>query len=131
MSAPDPRQMLEAMLAPWHAAVADPVTAQQAVLGQLLPRYTRTEYGKEHGAGQISDLAGYRAAFPVKTYDEFKPLIDRVMKGEIELLLDEEPLGWAITRGTTAGESKFIPMTPTDMAMRVSAGRAMMNYVME
>jgi hypothetical protein len=53
------------------------------------------------------------------------------MAGEVEVLLDEEPLGWAITRGTTAGESKFIPMTPTDMAMRVSAGRAMMNYVMD
>jgi hypothetical protein len=38
-------------------------------------------------------------------------------------------VGWAITRGTTQGESKFIPMTPTDLRMRVSAGRAMMNYV--
>jgi hypothetical protein len=38
-------------------------------------------------------------------------------------------VGWAITRGTTAGESKFIPMTPTDLQMRVSAGRAMINYV--
>ena len=38
-------------------------------------------------------------------------------------------MGWAITRGTTKGESKFIPMTPTDLEMRVSAGRAVMNYV--
>ncbi len=131
MSAPDPMQMLQGMLSPWHAAVADPAAAQQAVLAQLLPRFARTGYGAEQGAAQISDLQGYRAAFPVMTYDEFKPLIDRVMAGEIELLLDEEPLGWAITRGTTAGKSKFIPMTPTDMQMRVSAGRAMMNYVMD
>ncbi len=131
MSTPDPMQMLQGMLGPWHAAVADPGSAQQAVLAQLLPRYARTQYGAEHGAEHISDLEGYRAAFPVMTYDDYKPLIDRVMAGEIELLLDEEPIGWAITRGTTAGESKFIPMTPTDLAMRVSAGRAMMNYVME
>jgi hypothetical protein len=58
------------------------------------------------------------------------------MAGEVDLLLCEEPIGWAITRGTTsgrgasAGESKYIPMTPTDLRMRVSAGRAMMNYVL-
>ena len=29
-----------------------------------------------------------------------------------------------------ARELKFIPMTPTDLQMRISAGRAMMNYVL-
>jgi len=52
-----------------------------------------------------------------------------VMAGEVGLLLNEQPIGWAITRGTTKGVSKFVPMTPTDLQMRVSAGRAMMNYV--
>ena len=51
------------------------------------------------------------------------------MAGETSALLWEEPVGWAITRGTTKGESKFIPMTPTDLRMRISAGRAMMNFV--
>jgi len=50
------------------------------------------------------------------------------MGGETNLLLNEEPIGWAITRGTTKGETKFIPMTPTDLKMRVSAGRAVLNY---
>ncbi len=50
------------------------------------------------------------------------------MAGEVKLLLNEEPIGWAITRGTTQDEPKFIPMTPTDIKMRVSAGRAMMNF---
>jgi hypothetical protein len=53
------------------------------------------------------------------------------MEGEINLLLNEEPVGWAITRGTTKGESKFIPMTPTDLELRISAGRAMLNYMLE
>lgn len=50
------------------------------------------------------------------------------MAGENELLLSEPPVGWAITRGTTKGENKFIPMTPTDIEMRVSAGRGVMMY---
>lgn len=81
------------------------------------------------GASQIQTVEEYRRAFPVVTYEDYKPLIQRVMAGEVKLLLTEEPIGWAITRGTTTGESKFIPMTPTDLRMRVSAGRAMMNYV--
>lgn len=74
-------------------------------------------------------VTAYRQAFPVMTYDDYKPVIDAVMAGETGLLLCEEPIGWAITRGTVEGESKFIPMTPTDMSLRASAARAMMAYV--
>ncbi|NIQ82398.1 MAG: hypothetical protein GTN93_30845, partial [Anaerolineae bacterium] len=79
----------------------------------------------------IDTIADYRRVFPIATYEEYKPLIQRVMGGNVNLLLNEEPVGWAITRGTTGDESKFIPMTPTDLRMRISAGRAMMNYVVE
>ncbi len=121
---------LQAFLQPWHEAVNDPAKAQEAVLHRLLQIYAQTEYGRQHGASQIATIADYRRAFPITTYDaDYKPLIQRVMAGEVGLLLSEPPVGWAITRGTTKGESKFIPMTPTDLRMRVSAGRAMMNYV--
>ncbi len=131
MLASDPKAMLMAQLQPWHEAISDPTSAQQNVLHRLLQDYAKTKYGSEHGASQIDSIETYRQAFPITTYEEFKPLINRVMAGEMDLLLAEPPIGWAITRGTTAGESKFVPMTPTDMAMRVAAGRAMMNYVLE
>jgi hypothetical protein len=124
-----PADLLKGFLQPWHDAVDDPEKAQQEVLHRLLQMYSQTQYGREHGAGQVETLADYRRAFPATPYDEYKPAIERVMAGEVDLLLSEEPVGWAITRGTTKGESKFIPMTPTDLRMRVSAGRAMMNYV--
>ena len=123
------QQMLQSQLQPWHEAVAAPQKAQEEVLNRLLLDYAKTTYGKEHGANQIETLADYRAAFPIATYEDYKPLLDRVMEGEVDLLLWEPPIGWAITRGTTKGKSKFIPMTPTDLRMRVSAGRAVMNYV--
>jgi hypothetical protein len=122
--------MLEHMLKPWHEAVADPAVAQEVVLQQLLKDYAKTGYGARHDASQVGTIQDYRQAFPIMPYEGgFKPIISRVMGGEVELLLWEEPIGWAITRGTTQGESKFIPMTPTDLALRVSAGRAVMNYV--
>jgi hypothetical protein len=121
--------MLDGLLQPWFDAVANPVRAQEKVLHRLLQTYSSTSDGRTHGAGRIDTVADYRSAYPIRTYPDYKPLIDRVMAGDINLLLDDEPIGWAITRGTTGDESKFIPMTRTDLMMRVSAGRAMMNYV--
>jgi len=126
----DPKAMLSAMLQPWHDSIADPASAQKAVLQHLLRDYAKTGYGKKHNAENAQTIEAYRGAFPIATYEDFKPMIEGVMAGEVDVLLAEEPVGWAITRGTTAGESKFIPMTPTDLQMRVSAGRAMMNYVL-
>ena len=124
------KMMLEHMLKPWHESVADPARAQEKVLHTLVRDYAKTAYGKQHGASNIETLEDYRRTFPIRPYEDgFKPLIQRVMGGEVDLLLWEEPIGWAITRGTTKGESKFIPMTPTDLGLRVSAGRAVMNYV--
>ena len=123
-------EQLTTLLQPWHTAIANPGHAQDQVLQNLLAIHAQTEYGTQHHAAQIGSVADYQKAFPVTTYDgNYKALMQRVMAGEVNLLLNEPPVGWAITRGTTKGESKFIPMTPTDLKMRVSAGRAMLNYV--
>ena len=119
------------LLQPWQESLQNPARAQETVLHNLLNIYVQTGYGKKHGAGDIGTIEDYRAKFPVATYDDYKPIIKRVMAGENELLLNEPVLGWAITRGTTKGENKFIPMTATDIEMRVSAGRAVMMYAMQ
>jgi hypothetical protein len=129
MATSDPRQAMVGFLQPWHEAVADPPQAQEQVLRRLLAIHSHTGYGRQHGADRVKSIGDFRKVFPVVTYEDYKPLIRRVMAGDLGLLLTEDPVGWAITRGTTKGESKFIPMTPTDLKMRVSAGRAMLNYV--
>jgi len=124
------KQRLQAVVQPWYESLADPLAAQEQVLERILQGYGATHYGREHGVQSVTTMDEYRAAFPIVTYEDIKPLIERTMAGEIELLLYEPAVGWAITRGTTKGESKFIPMTPTDIRMRVSAGRAIVNYVL-
>lgn len=121
--------MLQGILQPWYDSIVDSTSAQEAVLHRLVSDYAKTNYGKSHGAEQIDNVVDFRRAFPVCCYEDYKQQIDQILAGDISSLLWEEPVGWAITRGTTKGESKFIPMTPTDLQMRVSAGRAMMNYV--
>lgn len=124
-------QMIEQMLKPWQKALEDPARAQEDVLQTLLQTYAQTEYGRKYGAESVGSIADYRAQFPIADYEDYQPVIRRVMAGEPELLLNEPPVGWAITRGTTKGENKFIPMTPTDLEMRVSAGRAVMMYALQ
>jgi hypothetical protein len=124
------QEMLRSFVQPWYDAVANPVAAQQGVLQSVLQGYAQTRYGRDHHAGDITTVEEYRRRFPIITYEDLKPLIQRTMAGETDLLLYEPPVGWAITRGTTKNESKFVPMTPTDLKMRVSAGRALINYVL-
>ncbi len=129
----EPAEMQERLLAvvqPWYRSLEDPAAAQQAVLLQLLQGYAQTRYGAEHDAADVRTIDDYRRAFPVVTYRDLEPLVQRTMAGDTNLLLYEEPVGWAITRGTTTGESKFVPMTPTDLKMRVSAARAVVNYAL-
>jgi hypothetical protein len=121
-------QMLMGFVRPWEESLAAPEKAQQKVLKSITAAYAGTDYGQRHGASKIETLDDFRRAFPVAAYADYKPLIKQVMAGDTRLLLNEEPIGWAITRGTTSDEPKFIPMTPTDLKMRVSAGRAMINY---
>ncbi len=133
MTKQDPHMagMLNALLQPWHDAVENPAQAQQETLKRLLEIYAQTGYGAQHGAANVESIEDYRRVFPIATYEDYKPLMQRIMAGEVDLLLNEEPVGWAITRGTTSDEHKFIPMTPTDLRLRISAGRAMMNYVVQ
>lgn len=126
----DMQQMLQGFVQPWYDALSDPDAAQHTVLTNLVAGYAQTGYGQQHQAGAVRTVDDYRQAFPIVRYEDLKPLLQRTMAGETGVLLFEPPVGWAITRGTMKGESKFIPMTPTDLRMRVSAGRAFINYVL-
>ncbi|MDD2695403.1 MAG: GH3 auxin-responsive promoter family protein [Anaerolineales bacterium] len=121
--------MIQGLLQPWQQSLKDPAPIQEEVLRNLVQQYAQTEYGARYAASRVGSIEDYRRQFPVASYQDFRPWIERVMAGELQALLWEPAIGWAITRGTTQGESKFIPMTSTDMRMRVSAGRAMLNYV--
>ncbi len=121
--------MLQAFVQPWHDAVAAPGPAQEALLPKLLAIYAQTDYGRQHHAENVGSIADYRRAFPIQTYEDYKPILRRVMGGDTHALLETEPLGWAMTRGTT-GDSKYIPMTPRDVEQRHNAARAPIQYVL-
>jgi hypothetical protein len=87
MVSDDPKAMLTAMLQPWHEAVENPESVQGSVLSRLIADYAKTRYGQDHGAGNIDSIEDYRRAFPVATYEDYKPLIQEVMEGDVDSLL--------------------------------------------
>ena len=132
------RDFIQVFVELWHKGLRDPQQTQAQTLEWLVEGYSRTVYGQRHGAGDLLALAedpprffeAYQRAFPVATYDELKPWIDRVIAGEVEALLPEPPVAWAMTRGTTRGTSKRIPITETDLGIRVAAARGLLNYLL-
>jgi hypothetical protein len=89
----------------------DPVSAQHTVWQDLIAAGQNTEFGREHKFSQIQSLADYKKRVPINEYEDMKPYIDRMMKGE-ENVLWNTPVTWfAKSSGTTNDKSKFIPVS--------------------
>ena len=70
-----------------------------------------TEWGKKYGYQSITRLDQYRERVPVSNYDAIQPWIERLRKGEQNLLWPEEIRWFAKSSGTTGSKSKFIPVS--------------------
>jgi hypothetical protein len=132
------RDFIEVFVELWHKGLEDPARTQAQTLEWLVEGYARTVYGQECGAADLLPLAddpprffeAYRRAFPAVTYDAIKHWIDRAVAGEIAALLPEPPVAWAMTRGTTRGTPKRIPITEPDLGIRVAAARGILNHLL-
>jgi hypothetical protein len=88
-----------------------PVEVQQEWFENLLENGRLTSFGKEHGFDKIRTVADFKKAVPVRTYEEFKPYIDRLRDGENEVLWPGKVKWFAKSSGTTGDRSKYIPVT--------------------
>ena len=62
-------------------------------------------------ASEITSIGEYRKSFPAVTFADIEPLFESVRNKGYSVFLDEEPITWVMTRGTT-GQSKIVPVTP-------------------
>ncbi len=85
---------------------------QDALLGELIAHHARTAFGRDHSFARIRDYADFKAAVPVRSYDQLRPYTQRVFEGDTSALLPvgERVLMFSRTSGTT-GEPKHIPVT--------------------
>ncbi len=84
---------------------------QRTVLQHLLTSARDTEYGRQHGFGNIRGYEDFIKLNPVNSYEELKDQIDRMRHGEADVLWPGRTKWFAKSSGTTNDKSKFIPVT--------------------
>ena len=109
--------------------VTNPVGTQQKVFEALLREAAQTEFGKDHDFSNIKTFADFAKKVPVRDYEGLKSYVDRVVKGEANVLWKGKPLYFAKTSGTTSG-AKYIPLTAESMPFHIEAARnAILGYI--
>lgn len=111
--------------------VSKPVETQQKVFEDLIKQARETAFGKDHNFSKIKTFKDFSAQVPVRDYEALKPYVDRVVKGEENILWKGKPLYFAKTSGTTSG-AKYIPLTAASMPFHIEAARnAILSYIHE
>ncbi|MFV8324757.1 GH3 auxin-responsive promoter family protein [Flavobacterium sp. ZS1P14] len=109
----------------------NPVATQNKVLQQLIKEAKETQFGLDHHFDSIKSSADFAQQVPVRDYEALKPYVDRVVKGEENILWKGKPLYFAKTSGTTSG-AKYIPLTRESMPFHIEAARnAILHYIHE
>lgn len=109
----------------------DAVNTQQRVFRQLIDGATHTLFGKEHRFGSVRTYEDFKRYVPVRDYEQLSPYIQRVVKGEENVLWKGKPVYFAKTSGTTSG-IKYIPITRDSIPNHINSARdALLSYVHE
>ncbi|HVZ26925.1 MAG TPA: GH3 auxin-responsive promoter family protein [Sediminibacterium sp.] len=88
-----------------------PIEAQRETLQNLVTHGQYTEFGRRYEMRELFNIRKFKERIPIHEYNDLKPYIERLMRGE-ENLLWNTPVNWfAKSSGTTSDKSKFIPIT--------------------
>ncbi len=109
----------------------NPIVTQQKVFENLIRQAKNTQFGIDHHFDQIKTFEDFTKNVPVRDYEGLKLYVDKVVKGEENILWKGKPLYFAKTSGTTSG-AKYIPLTKESMPFHIEAARnAILHYIHE
>ena len=109
----------------------NPIETQQRVFEDLIRQANNTQFGIDHHFDQIKTFEDFTKNVPVRDYEGLKSYVDKVVKGEENVLWKGKPLYFAKTSGTTSG-AKYIPLTKESMPFHIEAARnAILHYIHE
>lgn len=92
-----------------------PHEVQDEVLKKLLNTARFTEFGQRYSFEDIVNSDDFKKRVPVHTYEQLYPYIDRLLRGEQNVLWPSEIKWFAKSSGTTNARSKFIPVSPESL----------------
>ncbi|WP_223558123.1 GH3 auxin-responsive promoter family protein [Chryseobacterium lathyri] len=105
------------------------VKNQEALLLALVKTAQKTLFGREHDFENIQSIKEFQDRVPVSDYEDLKPYIERVKKGQANILWSETPEYFAKTSGTTSG-SKYIPISKEGMPFQIAGAQsALFHYI--
>ncbi|NCD70091.1 GH3 auxin-responsive promoter family protein [Mucilaginibacter agri] len=107
------------------------VGLQHKTFQYLINEATTTIFGVDHGFADIHSYEDFKKRVPIRDYEDLRPYIDRIMRGEDDVLWPGRPAYLAKTSGTTSGV-KYIPISKQSMPEHITAARnALLNYAYE
>jgi hypothetical protein len=107
------------------------VASQKEILDQLIKTGSGTAFGKDHNLGAVKTYEDFKAAVPIRDYEAFTPYIDRIKRGEQNVLWKGRPIYFAKTSGTTSG-AKYIPISKESISNHINGARdALLCYMAE
>ena len=89
----------------------EPGQVQKEQLSYLLEEAEYTEWGEKYGFSSIQSVEEFQQRVPLSSYDDLKPYIQRMVKGEKDILWRGGVKWFAKSSGTTSDKSKFIPVS--------------------
>ncbi len=106
-----------------------PIETQGKVFKNLITDAAGTQFGQDHDFISINSYEDFVKRVPIRDYEALRPYVDRVVKGETDILWKGKPIYFAKTSGTTSG-AKYIPITKESMPSHTEAARnAILLYV--
>jgi hypothetical protein len=89
----------------------NPIETQERVFHDLIEKARYTEWGMLYGYNSIYTIKEFQERVPVSTYEELFPFIERVLKGEQNVLWYSNIEWFSKSSGTTNARSKFLPIS--------------------
>ena len=88
-----------------------PIETQRKLFKTLINAAKDTEWGQKHDYASINDEATFRQKVPVGDYESHKEDIERMMRGEANVLWRGTIKWFSKSSGTTNDKSKFLPVS--------------------
>ena len=115
----------------WNRALRDVEGTQMRALLQMVGHSRETAFGRVHGFKEITTYEQFRGRVPIGDYDSFSPFIERMRKGERNLIVPEFVRHFGNSSGSSNhGKQKFLPISKRQIALqRRSGSDALMRYL--
>ncbi|MFT3783177.1 MAG: GH3 auxin-responsive promoter family protein [Nibricoccus sp.] len=95
---------------------------QSKTFSTLIAAMSRCSFGRENGLQRGMTYSEFHSRVPLRAYEQFTAPIERMKKGEADVLWPGRCRYYAVSSGTTAGRTKYLPITGAMLAHFRRAG---------